>query len=188
MPASRGLGTVFCQVIVVVCSLRSAASTELQTAHLRNFDQVDAGIYRGGAPSAVGLTELHALGVKVILDLREEGSATRTEGEESRHLGMRYVNLPFKPMSAPSQADVEKAIALLVRASPVEPVFVHCRRGKDRTGTVIACYRIQHDGWDNKRALTEAGEHGMSHAERAMRSFVMHFSASAAGAPLLLIH
>jgi protein tyrosine/serine phosphatase len=56
-----------------------------------------------------------------------------------------------------------------------DPVFVHCRRGKDRTGTVIACYRIQHDGWTNIHALEEAKSHGMSFAERSMRAYILHF-------------
>jgi protein tyrosine/serine phosphatase len=67
-------------------------------------------------------------------------------------------------------------------------VFVHCRRGKDRTGTVIACYRIQHDGWDNRHALEEAKEHGMSSFERAMRAYILSFKPQTvpmmAGAPV----
>jgi protein tyrosine/serine phosphatase len=56
------------------------------------------------------------------------------------------------------------------------PIFLHCRRGKDRTGTIVACYRIQHDNWDNRRALEEAGHFGMSSLERAMRSYIEHFT------------
>jgi hypothetical protein len=41
---------------------------------------------------------------------------------------------------------------------------------------VIACYRIQHDGWDNRRALAEARDYGMSHLEVAMQSFILHFT------------
>jgi hypothetical protein len=40
---------------------------------------------------------------------------------------------------------------------------------------VIACYRIQHDGWDNRRALDEAKEHGISSLERGMKSYILHF-------------
>jgi hypothetical protein len=43
---------------------------------------------------------------------------------------------------------------------------------------VIACYRIQHDGWGNDRALEEAKEYGMSFVERGMRSFILHFSSA----------
>ena len=45
------------------------------------------------------------------------------------------------------------------------PVFVHCRRGADRTGTAIACYRIEHDHWTNQQALAEAKTFGMSSME-----------------------
>jgi len=54
-------------------------------------------------------------------------------------------------------------------------VFIHCRRGADRSGTVLACYRISHDHWENQKALKEAKTYGLSTFERAMRSFIQHF-------------
>jgi protein tyrosine/serine phosphatase len=37
------------------------------------------------------------------------------------------------------------------------PVYVHCRKGHDRTGVVIACFRIAHDGWSNEKAIQSCG-------------------------------
>jgi protein tyrosine/serine phosphatase len=54
---------------------------------------------------------------------------------------------------------------------------VHCLRGADRTGTVIACYRIAHDQWPNQKALDEALTFGMSWTERGMRNYVLHYEA-----------
>jgi protein tyrosine/serine phosphatase len=54
-------------------------------------------------------------------------------------------------------------------------VFVHCKRGADRTGNVIAVYRIFHDGWDSKRALSEARSYGMSVFQRGMQHYVMDY-------------
>jgi protein tyrosine/serine phosphatase len=82
-------------------------------------------------------------------------------------------------MSAPSAADVEKVMALF-NSSDAGPVFVHCRRGADRTGTVVACYRISHEGWDNAKALKEARTNGMSWIETAMQHYVLRYKAPTA--------
>ena len=57
--------------------------------------------------------------------------------------------------------------------------------GADRTGTVVACYRIAHDHWDNRKALGEARQFGMSWVQRAMHHYVMNYKApmQAASAP-----
>jgi tyrosine-protein phosphatase SIW14 len=142
--------------------------------HIHNFGQVNDHIYRGAEPMLVGLQELGAMGVKLIIDLRETGGATDFEKQQAEKLGMKYLNIPLPPLAAPSHADIEHLLGLLCR-NDSDRIFVHCRRGKDRTGTTIACYRIQHDGWDNAKALTEAKSYGMSSLERAMRSYIIHF-------------
>ena len=164
---TRSLGLLFCLLSLVFAA-------ENPAAHVRNFVKVNDQIYRGGDPTAVGLTELGAMGVKVDLDLREASAATKVEKEEAKKLGIKYVNIPMKPLSAPTDEEVERAVALLDQAK-AGPIFVHCRRGKDRTGTVIACYRIQHDHWSNREALNEARKYGMSFAERGMQRYILHF-------------
>ncbi len=111
----------------------------------------------------------------MVIDLRESGQATLREQQQVQQLGMKYVNVPFRPWSAPTPAQMRTVLFLLMNRGN-NSIFVHCRRGKDRTGTVIACYRIQHDGWKNVRALEEAREFGMSWTERGMRAFVLSFS------------
>ena len=136
---------------------------------------MDQTLYRGAEPSAAGLQELAAKSTKLVIDLRESGEGTLWEKQAVQQLGMKYVNLPFRPWSAPTSEQVRTVLFLLMNRGN-NTIFVHCRRGKDRTGTVIACYRIQHDGWKNARALEEAREFGMSWTERGMRSFVLSFS------------
>lgn len=162
------------KLFLFVAALGVAAGADLPAVHVKNFDKVNDRLYRGGAPTVVGVQELGAMGVNLILDLRTAAEGTQDEKDAAGKLKIKYVNVPLNEFGAPSNAQVSDILKLMENTPGT--VFVHCRRGKDRTGTVIACYRIQHDGWDNRRALEEAKDHGMSSFERAMQSYILHFT------------
>jgi tyrosine-protein phosphatase SIW14 len=159
-------------LVVGVASFPGFAQSNI--AGVPNFHRVNDHLYRGAQPSDQGFQSLANLGVKTIIDLREAGDRSVSERKVVEATGMRYVTIPFRGMSAPSPVDVAKVLALFDDAS-AGPVFVHCRRGADRTGTVVACYRIAHDGWDNQKALHEAKGFGMSWTEAAMQHYVMRY-------------
>lgn len=162
------------RLIFALC-LAALCFAQSNPRHVRNFGEVNAHLYRGAAPSNIALEELAAMHVSTVIDLREPGEGTDLERSQVEALRMKYIGIPLRPFSAPSQEQMNKILALLLQHDS-ERVFVHCRRGKDRTGTVIACYRIQHDGWDKAQALEEARRYGMSFTERGMRSFILHFT------------
>ena len=152
-----------------------ACAAEANLAGLPNFHQVNEHIYRGGWPAPEGWTSLAKLGVKTVVDLRHETTqSAEMERRAVEAAGIRYVLVPLSGLAAPSPRDISKLLDLL-DSEANWPVFVHCQRGSDRTGTVIACYRIAHDHWDNRKALAEAQSFGMSRAEIAMRHFILHF-------------
>lgn len=160
-----------------VTALATCASAQI--AGVENFHQVNDHIYRGAQPTDAGFQSLAKLGVKTVIDLRETDSRSALEKKAVESDGMRYINIPLRGMSAPSPAEVEKVMALFNDPS-AGSVFVHCRRGADRTGTVVACYRIAHDGWENTKALSEAKTNGMSRIEIAMQHYVMRYQAPSA--------
>jgi tyrosine-protein phosphatase SIW14 len=161
-------------VLLWVGGLASAADNPVPE-HVRNFGVVNDRLYRGGQPDQRALEELAARQVALVIDLREPGSHTNIEQQMVEALKMKYLNIPFHNYGAPTEDQMRRVLWLLVNGD-TQKIFVHCWRGKDRTGTVIACYRIQHDGWDNKKALAEAHKYGMSVTERGMRSYILHFS------------
>ena len=163
---------VIATLAIGIASIPGFAQTNV--AGVPNFHQVNDHVYRGAQPTEQGFQSLAKLGVKTIIDLREPGDRSLSERKVVEADGMRYVTIPFRGMSAPSPADVAKVLALFDDASG-GPVFVHCRRGADRTGTVVACYRIAHDGWDNQKALLEAKGFGMSWTEVAMHHYVLRY-------------
>jgi tyrosine-protein phosphatase SIW14 len=152
-----------------------AGAADIEATGVPNFHQVNEHLYRGGQPTDIGWSSLAKLGVKTVIDLRP--SSEHSISKESRAVeaaGMLYVSQPMAGLSAPTQEKILKILALL-DSSAQWPVFIHCRRGVDRTGTVIACYRIVHFQWANEEALNEARTYGMSRLELGMKHFIHNF-------------
>src|SRR5580704_618517 len=146
-----------------------------ENENLRNFQKVDDHVYRGGQPTDSGFKDLAELGIKTVVDLRDIGEHSQADEQKVvTDLGMRYVSIPMHGMSTPNNEQVA-AVQALFNDTSSGPVFVHCKRGADRTGMVVAVYRISHDQWDNKKALSEAKSNGMSVFERAIQHYVMDY-------------
>jgi tyrosine-protein phosphatase SIW14 len=166
-------------LLTIIGSLAAAsASAAIQDASLPNFQQVNDHVYRGAQPSANGFRELAQLGIKTVIDLRQIGEHSQADEQKLvTNLGMRYVSIPMAGMSTPKDDQVTAVLALL-KDTTSGPVFVHCKRGADRTGMVVAVYRIAQDGWENKKALSEAKSYGMSFFQRAIQQYVLNFKPS----------
>jgi protein tyrosine/serine phosphatase len=161
-------------VLTLMVSI-GAAQSELRYKELPNFRKVQEHLYRGGQPAAGGLKKLAELGIKTIVNLRGEDDLTRAEEAEAKALGLRYYALPMPGLSRPSPEQMAQAMAILDNQENW-PVFIHCKRGSDRTGTVVACYRISKEGWTDERAITEARQYGMSWMEFGMRGYISDYA------------
>ena len=149
-----------------------------QVIGIPNFHQVTERIFRGGQPDERGWPELAKLGVTTVLDLRRPSEhSTTAESLAVVAAGMRYVNVPMDGFATPTHAQLEVPLTLLDQEGSV---FVHCKQGCDRTGTVIAAYRISRQGWENQRALSEAQQTGLHWWENGMRRFITAYRATLA--------
>ncbi len=131
-------------------------------------------VSRGGQPTEEGFRNLAASGVRVVVDLQEKGHRSKYEKRLVESLGMKYINVPMKGMRTPEDKQVSKALKAL-QDHKAGPVFVHCQRGADRTGLVIACYRMEHDGWSNGDALQEARNRGMSWYQFPFQWYILSY-------------
>ena len=139
-----------------------------------NFGRVSSALFRGAQPDEHGLENLQRLGVTTIINLRMADDVVPGEEATARRLGIGYVNVALPGLSAPRNADVERVLALIASSPP--PVFVHCEHGADRTGTIVACYRMRHDGWTAAQAMAEAQRHGISVFQFGMKRFIRGFT------------
>ena len=141
---------------------------------IKNFYQVDRNVYRGAQPDDAGFNYLAQIGVRTVIDLREADGRSKAEEAVVRAAGMKYVNVPMTGLTPPTRSEITTILRLLENDKS-GPVFVHCKRGADRTGAVIASYRIDHDRWDNARALKEAMDRGMSFFQFPRQSYIRNF-------------
>ena len=166
----------FCTIVLLAAGLPLAAMAGSSVPGVGNFQKVNDLVYRGAQPTDQGFQSLAKLGIHTVIDLQESGSA-RAIGEEKavKAAGMEYINVPMEGMQTPSNESVSKVLAVLESGSN-GPVFVHCHRGADRTGGIIACYRIEHDHWTNQKALSEARSMGMSWYQVAIQHYVQSYT------------
>ena len=155
--------------LLLGCATRGISATN----GIPNFGKVSDSLYRGAQPDHAAMQRLKAMGVKSVINLRMTNDLWNLEQAEATAGSMSYTNIPLDALSAPTDAQVASVLAAI--SLMPKPVFVHCRYGCDRTGTIIACYRIQQDHWSNARALKEAEDYGISPLEVGMRNFIKHF-------------
>ncbi len=141
---------------------------------IENFGRVNERLYRGAQPDQMGMETLARMGIKTIINLRMPDDVWPTEEAKARAMGITYTNVPMSGWRRPTDEQIAKVLLLVETAA--SPVFIHCKRGRDRTGTVIACYRIQHDQWTDGDALLEAKQYKMSGWSTRMIYYVRDFA------------
>lgn len=161
---------------VITFALGLPAFADSSAPGIENFHQIDAHVYRGAQPTIQGIQYLAKVGVKTVIDLRAADGRSQKEEQLVTAAGMKYINVPMSGLTPPTQAEIAKILEILEDDS-AGAVFVHCKRGADRTGAVIASYRIDHDGWDNASALREAMADGMSFFQLPRQSYIRGFQA-----------
>jgi len=119
---------------------------------LPNFTQVSQGLYRSGQPTPEGVAKLRALGVKTILKLNADEPA---ESDWAASDGLDFETVLMSNRESPTYDQIDAALAIIDDKSK-QPVLVHCHHGRDRTGAVVAAYRVTVQGMSVDQAVSEA--------------------------------
>ena len=163
-------------IALAILSVSSAAqkSASSPKSSIKNFGCVNEKFYRGAQPQGRDYEGLAAMGIKMVIDLQREGDADEQRLVETA--GMKFVRIPMSDKSYPSPQVADEFLTL-VNDPANQPVFVHCRGGRHRTGAMTALYRITNDGWSADRAFVEMKQYdfdyGFGHGP--LRDYVFNY-------------
>jgi len=142
---------------------------------LANVGRVAPGVYRGAEPGKDGYATLKALGIRTVIDMR----TSESEKQQVEAAGMKAVAIPIEMSRNGLQEKVDRVVALM--ADPAnQPVYVHCRHGQDRTGIVIAAYRMKHQGWSLADAEAEMQAFGFNDVWVNFKKFIRGYAGNLA--------
>ena len=151
LSASLGIG--------LGAELRPAVwAVPVEGTSVTNLYRIEPDLYRSAQPDGAGFRQLAALGVKAVLDLKGgDGDADTARGTSLKLLHV--------PMTAWGLRDDRVLEALRILSDPANrPLIVHCQHGADRTGALMALYRVVVQGWSKEDAIREMNEGGYNHS------------------------
>lgn len=128
--------------------------TETRQMPIRNFHQVAPSLYRGAQPTEAGFLALSDLAVKTVVSLRWRKRRVESERRVVEGMGMRFISIPLNYWTLPSDNHVRQLLEIIDDQSN-HPIFIHCYHGADRTGVMVAMYRILRHHWSVQEAYKE---------------------------------
>lgn len=157
-------------VVLLLLSTTAFGQDTTSYPELPRFQQVSERLYRGGQPRAGGLSRLQELGINTIINLRGRSAQTRAEEAEAQAAGLNYFNVELPRWGRPQDARVRRILEI-IDAPENGRVLIHCKDGVDRTGMIVAIYRMTHNEWTSDDALAEADRSGMRRIQFWMRDY-----------------
>ena len=144
--ASMLLGTTGCAALYPT----PPSGPTLDAFPLRRFDRVDGEIYRSGQPSAEQLQQLTArYGIRTIIKLNR--------GTDAAPAGVAVRQFPLDVLREPTPQQLSQIVEAI--ATSPKPLLIHCTHGEDRTGLIVALYRVRQGGSPDA-AFTDMMRHG----------------------------
>jgi protein tyrosine/serine phosphatase len=160
--------------VLFVAGVSSAQTVSETTVRIKNFGQMDDRFYRGAQPKEKDYKALAELGIKTIIDLRDDPEEYSKSAVES--LGMHYINIPMIAKKYPTP-EATATFLKTVNDPATGKFYVHCAGGRHRTGAMGAVYRFQFYNWSFDQVYKEMKQYDFytSWGHGAFKDFVQDY-------------
>jgi len=128
-------------------------AVSVEKTGILNLYRVDQKLYRSAQPKHGDFEKIYAMGIHSILNLQQ----FHNDQNEIGNLPIEEYRVPMSVLDLKYE-DLARAVRYIVQSD--RPVLVHCMHGSDRTGTVVAAYRIAIHNWSREDAIKEMIEGG----------------------------
>ena len=133
---------------VFIATSQEPKAVKLELGNMIRFYRINDSVYRSEQPNKKEFKAIENLGIRTVLNFRRNVK----DNKKAADTDLMLIHQPLKSKTL-NQEDIIQALGN-IHHSP-KPVLVHCWHGSDRTGVIIAAYRVVFDGWTKTQAIEE---------------------------------
>ena len=150
---------VFYFLLLIQLPINAQEAEKVESQEFDNMYKVSQTLYRSEQPSKKGFGVIDSMEIRTILSLRNRVS-DRFRARKSQ------VQLERLRINSWRMTYDDIVSALIIIRDAEKPVLVHCLHGSDRTGAIVAAYRMAFDGWSKEEAINEFLEEKYGYHEK----------------------
>ncbi|OCG26107.1 hypothetical protein A9G11_01655 [Gilliamella sp. wkB108] len=139
---------MLCSLLLLINSCQSRINPNMNNMLPNNFHKISSDVFRSEQPSIKQMQYLDKLGFKTVINLR----LWHSDQDEINNTGISEVWIKLRAGNITDEKMIE--ILQAIDKSP-KPILIHCWHGSDRTGVIVAMYRLVFQNWTKEQAINE---------------------------------
>ncbi len=140
-------------LLFYLSGLFSQTVIKIDSLGLNNLYQIDKGVFRSEQPGKLDFVRLEKFGITEVLNLR----LWHSDEDEAKDTDLILHRVPMRAGNI-KERDVVQALKIIQNRKG--SILIHCKHGSDRTGLIVAMYRIVFQGYTKEQAIREMTEGG----------------------------
>ena len=138
--------------------------------------QIAPGVFAGRKPhSDADFQALKAKGIRTVVNLQTMTWDIAPERKLAERNGIAFRNIPITASPFGPRAQKVQQLFQTLATPSLQPVYVHCLLGRDRTGVLMALYRVYYNNVDPNTAWAEMIRRGDFKSRWGLVGFKLYY-------------